>query len=386
MSDPRHDPSRVVRAPRGARLTCRSWLTEAPYRMLQNNLDPEVAERPEDLVVYGGIGRAARDWASYDAILTTLKTPATTKPCWSSRASRSACSRPIPTRRAYCSPIPTWCRTGPHLGALQRARPQGSDDVRADDRRLMDLHRLAGHRAGHLRDLRRDGSPALRRQPYRQVDTHCRSGRHGRRAAAGRLAGRRQFADHRMPAEPHRFPPAYPLRRRAGHRPRRRAGADREIHRQRRGEIDRAARQCRRGPARTGAPRRAPGLRHRPDQCARSGARLPAIGLDGGAVAGRAEERSGTGPRRGQGLDAHPCRGDAGLPRAGYPDRGLRQQHPADGLRRRSAERVRFPRLRAGVCAAAVLPRRRPVPLGRPERRPGGHLQDRRQGQGADSR
>jgi urocanate hydratase len=74
MSDPRHDPSRVIRAPRGSQLNCRSWLTEAPFRMLQNNLDPDVAERPQDLVVYGGIGRAARDWASYDAILATLKT------------------------------------------------------------------------------------------------------------------------------------------------------------------------------------------------------------------------------------------------------------------------------------------------------------------------
>ena len=71
---PRHDPSRRIRAPRGGELHCRSWLTEAPYRMLQNNLDAEVAERPEDLVVYGGIGRAARDWASFDKILETLKT------------------------------------------------------------------------------------------------------------------------------------------------------------------------------------------------------------------------------------------------------------------------------------------------------------------------
>lgn len=70
----RHDPSRQIRAPRGAELNCRSWLTEAPYRMLQNNLDAEVAEKPEDLVVYGGIGRAARDWGSYDKILDTLKT------------------------------------------------------------------------------------------------------------------------------------------------------------------------------------------------------------------------------------------------------------------------------------------------------------------------
>jgi urocanate hydratase len=73
MPDPRHDPSRRIRAPRGSALSCRSWLTEAPFRMLQNNLDPEVAERPEDLVVYGGIGRAARDWPSFDAILATLK-------------------------------------------------------------------------------------------------------------------------------------------------------------------------------------------------------------------------------------------------------------------------------------------------------------------------
>ncbi len=67
------DTSRIVRSPRGSTLTCRSWLTEAPYRMLQNNLDPDVAENPAELVVYGGIGRAARDWASFDAILATLK-------------------------------------------------------------------------------------------------------------------------------------------------------------------------------------------------------------------------------------------------------------------------------------------------------------------------
>ncbi|KAF1722889.1 urocanate hydratase [Pseudoxanthomonas japonensis] len=73
MSDPRHDPSRVIRAPRGATLTCKSWLSEAPYRMLQNNLDAEVAEDPTSLVVYGGIGRAARDWACYDAILKSLR-------------------------------------------------------------------------------------------------------------------------------------------------------------------------------------------------------------------------------------------------------------------------------------------------------------------------
>ncbi|GMG85831.1 urocanate hydratase [Biformimicrobium ophioploci] len=69
----RHDPSRVIRAPRGTELSCKSWLTEAPLRMLMNNLDPDVAERPEDLVVYGGIGRAARDWECYDKIVEVLQ-------------------------------------------------------------------------------------------------------------------------------------------------------------------------------------------------------------------------------------------------------------------------------------------------------------------------
>ena len=64
--------TRTIRAARGTTLTARGWQTEAPLRMLQNNLDPEVAEHPEDLVVYGGTGKAARDWPSYDAIIRTL--------------------------------------------------------------------------------------------------------------------------------------------------------------------------------------------------------------------------------------------------------------------------------------------------------------------------
>ena len=66
--------ARPVRAPRGSTRTCRGWIQEAALRMLMNNLDPEVAERPDDLVVYGGTGRAARDWASFDAICRTLTT------------------------------------------------------------------------------------------------------------------------------------------------------------------------------------------------------------------------------------------------------------------------------------------------------------------------
>ncbi|HEX2706201.1 MAG TPA: hypothetical protein VHM65_10610, partial [Candidatus Lustribacter sp.] len=66
--------ARPVRAHRGTTLTAGHWGAEAPLRMLQNNLDPEVAERPDDLVVYGGTGRAARDWRSFDAMVRTLTT------------------------------------------------------------------------------------------------------------------------------------------------------------------------------------------------------------------------------------------------------------------------------------------------------------------------
>jgi urocanate hydratase len=93
------DGARPVRATRGTTLTARSWQTEAPLRMLQNNLDPEVAERPDDLVVYGGTGRAARDWRSFDAMVRTLTTLRTTGRCSCSPAGRSASCRPTSGRR-----------------------------------------------------------------------------------------------------------------------------------------------------------------------------------------------------------------------------------------------------------------------------------------------
>lgn len=74
LDDPRFDPTRIIQAPRGTQLNCKSWLTEAAYRMIQNNLDAEVAENPQHLVVYGGIGRAARNWECYDQILASLRT------------------------------------------------------------------------------------------------------------------------------------------------------------------------------------------------------------------------------------------------------------------------------------------------------------------------
>ncbi len=75
-ANPRIDNARVIRAPRGPEISAKSWLTEAPLRMLMNNLDPDVAERPSELIVYGGIGRAAlRDWDSFDRITAALRAP-----------------------------------------------------------------------------------------------------------------------------------------------------------------------------------------------------------------------------------------------------------------------------------------------------------------------
>src|SRR5215510_10410377 len=65
--------TRIVRSPRGTTMTCKGWPQEAALRMLMNNLDPDVAERPDDLIVYGGSGRAARNWPAFDAIVSTLR-------------------------------------------------------------------------------------------------------------------------------------------------------------------------------------------------------------------------------------------------------------------------------------------------------------------------
>src|SRR6202011_504378 len=69
----RLDNARHIRAPRGTEISAKSWLTEAPLRMLMNNLDPEVAERPGELVVYGGIGKAARNWQCFEQIVSALR-------------------------------------------------------------------------------------------------------------------------------------------------------------------------------------------------------------------------------------------------------------------------------------------------------------------------
>ena len=139
---------REVRAPRGTEISARSWLTEAPLRMLMNNLDPDVAERPEDLVVYGGIGRAARTWKDFDTIVATLRTldddetllVQSGRPVGVFRTHKDAPRVLI----ANSNLVPHWA-TWDHFNELDR---KGSPCT-ADDRGFMDLYRQPGHRAGH---------------------------------------------------------------------------------------------------------------------------------------------------------------------------------------------------------------------------------------------
>ena len=145
----------TIRAPRGTELTCKGWQQEAALRMLMNNLDPDVAERPEDLVVYGGTGKAARSWDDFHAIVRELRRLENdeTLLVQSGKAvgvfrTHEDAPRVLIANSNLVGKWATW----EHFRELEQ---RGPDDVRPDDRGLVDLHRHAGHRAGHVRDVRR---------------------------------------------------------------------------------------------------------------------------------------------------------------------------------------------------------------------------------------
>jgi urocanate hydratase len=145
---------RTIKAPTGTELQAKTWLTEAPLRMIMNNLDPDVAERPEDLVVYGGIGKAARNWECFDKIVETLRTlehdetmlVQSGKPVGVFKTHADAPRVLI----ANSNLVPAWSNWE-HFRELDR-------------KGLMmygQMYWQPGHRAGHLRDFRRNGAPAL---------------------------------------------------------------------------------------------------------------------------------------------------------------------------------------------------------------------------------
>ena len=350
---------RPVRAHRGTALNTLGWPQEAALRMLQNNLDPEVAEHPDELVVYGGTGKAARDWASFDALVRTLET------LKGDETMLVQSGRPVGVMQTH-----EWAprvliansnlvgRLG-ELGRVPPPREARAHDVRADDGRLVDLHRHAGHPAGHVRDVLGRRRREVRRHPggHHHADRGPR--RHGRRSAARRHHERR----------------SRDLRRR-------RPVAHRPAHRARlpgcRGLVDRGRPVARiRGPRFHDAPldRTARQRRRRLPAAARPcGAEIDIVTDQTSAHdplaylpleysmrgLGRRPEEGPDGIRRRRAREhGEACRGDGRLPEGGSRGLRLRQQHPHRGARRRLRGRVRVPRLRARLHPARCSPRAR---------------------------
>ena len=247
------NPRLPIHAATGTELTAKSWQTEAPLRMLMNNLDPENAERPEDLVVYGGTGKAARSWEAYDALVRTLRD------LEDDETMLVQSGKPVGVMRTHdvgAAGADRQLQPGRRLGQLggvPPARGPRADDVRPDDRRVVDLHRHPGDPAGHVRDVRGGRRQEVRRHARRDDHRHRRARRHGRRPAARRHHERRRRDLHRVRPGPDPAPDRPPLPRRAGglarggrrdggRRPRRAAAAVDRRARQRRGDAAAAAR------------------------------------------------------------------------------------------------------------------------------------------------
>ncbi len=161
-------------------------------RMLMNNLDPEVAEHPDQLIVYGGSGRAARSWDAYAAIVAH---PARPQGRRNPAGPVGQAGRGAANPRMGPAGADRQLQPGPAVGDLGGVPAAGAprpDHVRPDDGGFLDLHRHPGHPAGHLRDVRRDRGQAVRRHPGRHDHADRRPGRDGRRPAAGRDHERRR--------------------------------------------------------------------------------------------------------------------------------------------------------------------------------------------------
>jgi urocanate hydratase len=138
-----------MKSPHGTQLTCKNWLIEAAWRMLQNNLDPQVAFAPDELIVYGGRGKAARNHASLEAILETLRTLEPDETLLVQSGKPVAVFRTHLDAPRVLIANSNIAQVG-HSGKLRQMGEGRPDHVRPDDGRKLDLHRHAGHPAGHL--------------------------------------------------------------------------------------------------------------------------------------------------------------------------------------------------------------------------------------------
>ena len=195
---------RTIRAPRGTELSAKSWLTEAPLRMLMNNLDPEVAERPGDLVVYGGMGRAARDWDSFDRIVAALRRldgdqtllVQSGKPVGVFRTHADA-PRVLIANSNLVAHWATW----EHFNELDRKGLMMYGQMTAGSWIYIGSQGII---QGTYETFVEVGRRHYGGRPVGALDIDCRAGWHGRRPAACSDAGRRVSAGNRVPAEPDR--------------------------------------------------------------------------------------------------------------------------------------------------------------------------------------
>ena len=225
----RRDNQRVIRAPRGTALNARSWQTEAPLRMLMNNLDSEVAESPQELVVYGGIGRAARDWRCYDVLVETLKRleedetlcVQSGKPVGVFRTHPDA-PRVLIANSNLVAHWATWDKFHQldRIGLMMYGQMTAGSWIYIGSQGIIQ---------GTYETFAECRAPALQWRSVRQMDPHGRSRRHGGRPAARRDHGRRFAAGGGVPGEPDRAPAPDPLSGPHGDRPRRGAGDHRTV-------------------------------------------------------------------------------------------------------------------------------------------------------------
>ena len=287
----RIDNARTIRAPRGTELSAKSWLTEAPLRMLMNNLDPEVAEKPSELVVYGGIGRAARDWESFDRIVAALRK------LEADETLLVQSGKPVGVFRTHADAprvliansniVPHWA-TLEHFNELDRKGLMMYGQMTAGSWIYIGSQGIVqGTYETFVEVGRRHYGGSL---AGKWILTAGLGGMGGAQPLAAVMAGASMLA---VECQPSRIEMRLQDRvsRRAGQDARRGAGHDRALVRREEAAVRRPARQCRRHLPGAGAARRAPRRGDRPDLRARSHQRLPAQGLVAGAT-GRAGAQS----------------------------------------------------------------------------------------------
>ncbi len=381
----RLDNARLIRAPRGTELSAKSWLTEAPLRMLMNNLDPEVAEKPHELVVYGGIGRAARDWESFDRIVAALR---------ELEGDETLCvqsGKPVGMFRTHADAprvliansnlVPHWA-TLDHFNELDRRGLMMYGQMTAGSWIYIGSQGIVQGTYETFAELGRrhyGGSLA-----GRWILTAGLGGMGGAQPLAATMAGASLLA---IECQPSRIE----MRLRTGYLDAQAKDLDEAL-----AMIERALRESK--PISVGvlgnAAEMVPELVRRgvrPDAVTdQTSAHDPINGyLPAGWTLAEWEARRASDPKGVEqaaktSMAVH-VRAMLDFWRRGVPTRRLRQQYPPDGEGDGRCRCVRFPGLRAGLYPPAVLPRRRPVPLGGAVGRPRRHLPHRRQGEGADA-